>query len=263
MANVFRALLLCTAARHCLMESPRSLTFDDLQLPRDAAMKTALSAPVFRPGSGAGARHDPLPLNEPNVAVGNDRPIRPNSPTAVGTIVRSDLGYRRPLLLRLQAEGLHQVTAGIAVTTILAVIAMMMNNNARDTSHRIPPAYDPEHKRNYSFRTYMTDVTLWLMLTDLDPPRQCAAIINRLGGAAREMGRMMTPQEIAFGGLREGRQLDPVTYLLGALQARFGAFSEESRVAAMTEYLAFHRNANESISCPPASHCRRTVRDEC
>mgnify|MGYP001272735965 CR=1 FL=1 len=222
MAIVFRALFLCTAVWHCLTESLSSLTLNEHHRysPRDAADKTVLPAPVFRPGSGAGARHDPLPLNEPNTAVGNDRPIRPNSPTAVGTIVRSDPGYRRPLLLRIDVGNIQRITAVIAVTAIFAMFAMMMNNNARDTSHRIPPAYDPEHERNYSFRTYMTDVSLWLMLTDLDPPRQCAAIINRLGGAARELGRMMTPQEIAFGGLREGRQLDPVTYLLGALQAR-------------------------------------------
>ena len=152
-------------------------------------------------------------MAEPDkLAVGNDRPIRPN-------------GNHRPLLLRFDLFDIQNITALIAMMAGITILAMMMHSNSRDTSRRGPPAYDPENERNYSFRTYMTDISLWLLLTDMDPPRQCAAIINRLGGAAREMGRMMTPQEIAFGGVREGRQLVPVTCLLGALQSRFGAFS--------------------------------------
>ena len=131
-------LAVCTALPYCLSASPSSSTFDTERL------DTAVHEPpkyhqhyrhVFRPGSGAGARHDPLPLTEPKIAA--------------GTIVRSDPGYRHPLLLRLDVGGIQHFTAVIAVITILAVFAMMMNNNARDTSHRIPPAYDPENELNY------------------------------------------------------------------------------------------------------------------
>ena len=83
------------------------------------------------------------------------------------------------------------------------------------------------------------------MLTDLQPHQQCAAIILRLGGAAKEMGRMMTPQEMAMGGMINGQQLDPVTYLLAGLQARFAALEEESRLKSMTEMMAFARKAGE------------------
>ena len=68
------------------------------------------------------------------------------------------------------------------------------------------------------------------MLTDLQPHQQCAAIIMRLGGAAREMARMITPQEMAMGGLINGNAVDPVTYLLGSLYARFATLEEESRL---------------------------------
>ena len=64
----------------------------------------------------------------------------------------------------------------------------------------------------------MTDIALWIMLTDLRPHQQCAAIIMRLGRSPRETGRMISPQEMMFGGVRNGIALDPVTYLLGALQ---------------------------------------------
>ena len=61
----------------------------------------------------------------------------------------------------------------------------------------------------------MTDISLWVMLTDLQPHQQTAAIIMRLGGQAREMARMISPQEIVSGGVRDGQLLDPVAYLLG------------------------------------------------
>ena len=39
----------------------------------------------------------------------------------------------------------------------------------------------------------------------------------RLGGGAREMARMITPQEMMNGGLLNGVAVDAVTYLLGSL----------------------------------------------
>ena len=101
----------------------------------------------------------------------------------------------------------------------------------------------------YSFRAFMTDISIWIMLTDLQPHQQCAAIVMRLGGAAREMARMMTPQEMMNRGLQNGVQVDPVTYLLGALHARFPALEEESRLTNTTEMLAFARLPGE-ISTP-------------
>ena len=64
------------------------------------------------------------------------------------------------------------------------------------------------------------------MLTDLQPHQQAAAIVMRLGGSAREMARMITPQELMNGGVQNGVLVDPVTYLLGALHARFSALEE-------------------------------------
>ena len=40
---------------------------------------------------------------------------------------------------------------------------------------------------------------------------------------------MISPQEIMAGGWRGGQLLDPVTYLLGALQLRFANLDEETR----------------------------------
>ena len=120
--------------------------------------------------------------------------------------------------------------------------------NSRDFNYRIPPYWTPEFEQNYSFRAYMTDISSWILLTDLQPHQQAAAIVMRLGGAARELARMISPQEMMIGGMLQGQAVDPVTYLLGSLHARFSALEEESRLQAMTEMLAFSRRNGETIN---------------
>ena len=56
---------------------------------------------------------------------------------------------------------------------------------------------------------------IWgLLAAELDPGQQCAAIINRLEGPARELASNMSMQEITSGGIVNGVAADPVTYLL-------------------------------------------------
>ena len=145
----------------------------------------------------------------------------------------------------------HREDAGVAAA-VCAILGHMMAGAAapapRDFNYRVPPAWSPENDSSYSFRAFVTDVSLWIMLTDLQPHQQCAAIITRLGGAAREMARMISPQEILQVGMRGGVPLDPVTYLLSSLQDRFAALDEETRLASMTEMLAFTRRPGESIN---------------
>ena len=107
---------------------------------------------------------------------------------------------------------------------LISVLCHMMpaaaggGGGGRDFNYRIPPSWSPEHDSIYSFRAYMTDVSIWVMLADLQPHRQAAAIVMRLGGSAREMARMITPQELTFGGIRSGVQVDPShTYWLGSM----------------------------------------------
>ena len=117
----------------------------------------------------------------------------------------------------------------------------------RDFNYRIPPAWSPENQHTYSFRSYLTDISVWIMLTVLMPRQQRAAIAIRFGGAARDIGRMITPAEILNGGIQNGVQVDIVTFLLGDLHARFSQFEEESRLTCMTEMFAFERRAGEDI----------------
>ena len=90
-----------------------------------------------------------------------------------------------------------------------------MNNGG--FNYRQPPYWAPEQNQSYSFRAYVTDLTLWCMFTELQPHQQAVAIITRLGGVAGEMARLLHPHEIANGGVINGQQLDLVTYLVSKL----------------------------------------------
>jgi hypothetical protein len=117
----------------------------------------------------------------------------------------------------------------------MVLLSMMLHSSPRvlagseNFNYRILPAWSPESASTYSFRSYMTVISLWIMLTDLQPHQQSAAIVMRLGGAARELARMMSPQGMASGGMRDGVVVGLVTLLLGALRARFASVEKESR----------------------------------
>ncbi len=66
-------------------------------------------------------------------------------------------------------------------------------------------------------------------------------------GAAREMARMMTPQEMTLGGVRNDIAVVPVTLLPSGLHSRFAALEEESRLTSMTEMLGFYRRPSEGV----------------
>ena len=135
----------------------------------------------------------------------------------------------------LAKVNLPWILGGLLLVTVAGTFCHMMpglggGSRTENFNYRIPPSWSPENDSSYSFRAYMTDISLWVMLTDLAPHQQCAAIIMRLGGQARELARMISPQEIVTGGRRDGRLLDPATYLLGALQLRFASLEEETRL---------------------------------
>ena len=156
----------------------------------------------------------------------------------------------KPSQIRLGTKSIVWICVAMSAIAISFLICSMMRpGDERDsTSHRVPPRWNPEHENTYSFRNYMIDVMLWSMLTDLAPYQQAAAIILRLGGAARELARTLTPLEIAQGGIINGQALDPVSYILYGLHARFAQLGEETRLAAMTDMMSFQRRPGEHIN---------------
>ena len=101
----------------------------------------------------------------------------------------------------------------------------------------LPPAWSPENERSYPFRDWVQDLTLWTIMSPGTPAQQSAADISRVGGAARDMARLMGPAEVHQGGMVDGVQLDPVSFLVHGLSARFAPLDEEHRLQAVTRLL--------------------------
>ena len=85
------------------------------------------------------------------------------------------------------------------------------------------------------------------MTSDMDPGKQCAAIITQLGGAARTLARNMTFNDMTQGGVVGGQQQDPVTFLLTHLAQNFAPLGEESRLRYVNDLMNFDRKPNEGI----------------
>ena len=77
-------------------------------------------------------------------------------------------------------------TLGLLLLTVFGPLCLMMprfqggdnpNSQPGSFTHRVPPAWSPEGEFGYSFRAYVQDIQLWLMLTDLQPHQQAAAIV--------------------------------------------------------------------------------------
>ena len=204
---------------------------------------------LFRPGSGASVDG---PDTLPSVTAARWRRA---SDVLFSSPISTD--PRQPKATQPFSRGPAILATATAVAVAVSVLILMVpqgggvpgGTGPRDGfNYRIPPTWSPETDHTYSFRAYMTDIALWVMLTDLQPHQQCAAIIMRLGGSAREMARTISPQEMMEGGFRNGVAMDPVTYLLSSLHARFAALEEETRLNSMTEMLAFGRRSGESIN---------------
>ena len=63
----------------------------------------------------------------------------------------------------------------------------------------LPPRWGPSMERSYSFLDWTQDLLTWSILSDMDPARQCAAIITQLDGSARLLARNMTFDDITRG----------------------------------------------------------------
>ncbi len=144
---------------------------------------------MFQVGSGAFGS-DPKFSQETPVVKGIDSKSMDVTPT----IATQRLFTNTAIPKILTHSGVSYLAGAGVAATILAITCHVMAGAAapapRDFNYRIPPAWSPKNDTGYSFRAFITDVSLRIMLTDLQPHQQCAAIITRLGGAARDTARM-------------------------------------------------------------------------
>ena len=102
----------------------------------------------------------------------------------------------------------------------------------------------------YMFETWSRDVMMWTLCTSTRQNQQATAIAMRLGGAARECARELTPAELTHGGLvgtpPNQQHVDPVTYLISHLTLRFAPLAEETMIRAVSDLETFSRRPGET-----------------
>ena len=99
--------------------------------------------------------------------------------------------------------------------------------------------WEREMEHTYTLCAHIACFMHRIMPMDPLPRRQAAAIFMRLTGPARELTRSIAGEEIMKGQVCEGVFHDPVSYIIAGLCGRLGQRDEETRLAAMTEMLAF------------------------
>ena len=90
---------------------------------------------------------------------------------------------------------------------------------------------------------------MWAAGTELQAELQAPAVVQRLGGAARDLARAVPTNQ-----LRDGRT-DPITgvvtsgltMLVAGLERRFGQFAIETSTRVIIDLLVFKRRQSESI----------------
>ena len=125
-------------------------------------------SPPFRPGSGAW-----LPHWQPSPPAGSKHaPALPRGDDPQRTVLTTD-DRSSPLLSKL---------CWILIMAIpLAILSFVFcMTPARHNDRRAPPSWDPANERTYSFRAWLTDVSLWTVVSDLSPQQQAASIVLTL-----------------------------------------------------------------------------------
>lgn len=153
--------------------------------------------------------------------------------------IAGDAGWFHPSKVRV-------LCLGLTLAILMTVVCHMMPG-AQPNNVRLPPRWEPGLEDSLPFRTWLQDLLLWTITSDLEPHRQAALIISQLGGAARELARTLTPQEIFQGGMINGQQLDPVSFLIHGLSTRFSPLDDEIRIRAAQDLLHFQRKGNEAV----------------
>ena len=114
------------------------------------------------------------------------------------------------------------------------------------TSARVPPSWGPENDKRYPLRTYVRDVRLWMLATDIEAARIGPAVAMRLTGGAKELVRELNPLNLSQGGAVNGVLVNGTEYLLSQLQRRYGVLEHELQIYVLKELLHFQRGDGES-----------------
>ena len=121
---------------------------------------------------------------------------------------------------------------------------------AQQSTSKVPPFWAPYlEKRGYPFRIWTQDVMLWCAATELHVAQRGPAIVQRLGGTARDICREVPVETIAHGRWdMNGNQIeDGVQTIINGLRRRFGPSDVSTSIVTIVELLTFRRKDHESI----------------
>ena len=123
--------------------------------------------------------------------------------------------------------------------------------NLQMASNRIPPSWNPQQERTYSFRKYRLDLELWVAATDMDAARQGPAIAMRLGGDARQLAHelgtaVLVQGQVVADAAGQPMQITGVQVLLQELAARYAPLQQEEQLHAIHAIMSFRRHQGES-----------------
>ena len=214
----------------------------------DVANDTLGTAPLWsvtRRLSRDGGHSEVAPLAAPVTRSSYSFPILqlnyyPKATSIPSTPIHSNHDHAVPVSPRSVFDRLGGQFSSIAMLAFFLpalAICHMWQPGAGAQSSRLPPRWEPAS--NVSFRSWTQDLMLWTISSDLQPQQQCALIISQLGGAARDVARTMTPNEVYAGGIVNGQQVDPITYLLHGLAQRFAPSDDEFCLRATQDLLVF------------------------
>ncbi|CAK0897272.1 unnamed protein product [Prorocentrum cordatum] len=121
---------------------------------------------------------------------------------------------------------------------------------AQLSTSKVPPFWAPYlEQRGYPFCLWVQDVMLWCAATELQPPQRGPAIVQRLGGTARDLCRELPVENIALGRFDgHGNQIeDGVQMLTAGLRRRFGPLDVQTSISTIVELITFRRQERESV----------------
>ena len=109
-------------------------------------------------------------------------------------------------------------------------------------SAKVAPSWSPERDKIYPLRTWIQDIRLWALGTDVEILKQGPVAALRIGGSAKELVRELDGNILVNGAVLPDDQGNPVQHtglecLIRALSRRFAPLAQELEVHVISELL--------------------------
>ena len=120
---------------------------------------------------------------------------------------------------------------------------------------KVPPSWSPEKDKVYPLRTWIADIRLWSVGTDVEVLKQGPVAAGRILGTARDLIRELDPNVLVNGGVFNDGNGQPAQFsglecLIRALSRRYAPLAQELEIFCIGEILNFARHPGEDTdSC--------------